>query len=81
LTFPLTLRKWKKGDWFIPFGMKGRKKLSDFFTDNKFNLFQKEETWVVCSGNDIVWIVNYRVDDRFKITNRTKKVFSISTLK
>lgn len=81
LTFPLILRKWRKGDWFIPFGMKGRKKLSDFFTDNKFNLFQKGETWVVCSGNDIVWIVNYRVDDRFKITDQTKKVYSIKTLK
>ena len=81
LIFPLTLRKWRKGDWFIPFGMKGRKKLSDFFSDNKFNLFQKEETWVVCSENQIVWIVNYRTDDRFKISSNTKKVFTINMLK
>lgn len=81
LSFPLTLRKWKYGDWFIPYGMKGRKKLSDYFTDNKFSLFQKEDTWVICSENDIVWIVNNRVDDRYKITEETKYVFTISTLK
>ena len=74
LSFPLTLRKWRKGDWFVPFGMKGKKKLSDFFTDNKFSLFQKEETWVLVSGNDIVWIVNHRTDNRFKVTNKTKTV-------
>ncbi|HTN68429.1 MAG TPA: tRNA lysidine(34) synthetase TilS, partial [Dysgonamonadaceae bacterium] len=45
LSFPLILRKWKEGDWFIPIGMKGKKKISDFFTDNKFTLYQKENTW------------------------------------
>ena len=57
LTFPLTLRKWRKGDWFIPFGMKGRKKLSDYFTNQKFSLKDKEEVWILLSGEDIVWIV------------------------
>src|SRR5690606_25829971 len=47
LQFPLKLRKWQAGDRFIPFGMKGKKKLSDFFTDQKFNLKEKEETWLL----------------------------------
>ncbi len=81
LTFPLILRKWKHGDWFIPFGMSGKKKLSDFFTDNRFNLLDKEETCVITSGEDIVWIVNHRVDNRFRITNDTKMILTIDTLK
>ena len=78
LTFPLILRRWKEGDWFVPFGMKGKKKLSDFFSDNKFNLFQKEDTWVLLSENNIVWIVNHRADNRFRITDATKRVYTIS---
>lgn len=81
LSFPLTLRKWKKGDWFIPFGMTGKKKLSDFFTDNKFNLIEKEATWVLTSEKEIVWIINHRVDNRFRITNTTKSVFIVDTVK
>ena len=81
LSFPLILRKWRKGDWFVPFGMTGKKKLSNFFTDNKFTLFQKEETWVLLSGNDIVWIVNNRADNRFRITNATKRVYTINSFK
>ena len=81
LSFPLTLRKWRKGDWFIPLGMRGKKKLSDFFTDNKFSLFQKEDTWVLLSGEDIVWIVGHRIDNRFKITPTTKAVFTIKWFK
>ena len=74
LSFPLVLRKWRKGDWFVPFGMKGKKKISDFFSDNKFSLFQKEETWLLLSGEDIVWIVNHRADNRFRITDTTKTI-------
>ena len=77
LAFPLTLRKWQAGDWFIPFGMKGKKKLSDFFTDKKFNLKEKEETWVLLSGEDVVWIVGHRSDHRFKITSKTQNVLQI----
>lgn len=80
IQFPLTLRKWKPGDWFIPFGMKGKKKLSDYFTDRKFNLTEKENVWVLTSGNDIVWIVGERTDDRFKITKRTDNVVVIELL-
>ena len=76
--FPLTLRHWQQGDWFIPFGMKGKKKISDYFSDNKFSLFEKEDTWLLCSGNDILWIVGYRSDDRFKITHDTTEVLKIT---
>lgn len=78
LAFPLTLRRWKEGDWFVPFGMKGKKKLSDFFSDNKFSIFQKEETWVLLSDNDVVWIVNHRADNRFRITEATNTVYTLS---
>lgn len=81
LSFPLILRKWKKGDWFIPFGMTGKKKISDFFTDNKLNLLDKEAVWVITSGEDIVWIVDHRVDNRFRIRKETKSIFTIDTLK
>lgn len=78
---PLQLRRWKEGDWFIPFGMKGKKKLSDYFNDNKFSLFDKENTWLLCSDQDIVWIVGHRSDDRFKIDPKTKTVLKISLIK
>lgn len=77
VTFPLVLRKWQQGDWFIPFGMKGKKKLSDFFTDNKFSINKKEETWVLLSGDRIAWVVGERGDDRFRITEATKRVIVI----
>ena len=80
LNFPLVLRKWRKADWFVPFGMKGKKKLSDFFTDNKFTLFEKEETWILISGDDIVWIVNHRADNRFKVNSTTKTVCTITLI-
>lgn len=77
LSFPLTLRKWQTGDWFIPFGMKGRKKLSDFFSDQKFNLKEKEETWILLSGENVVWIVGQRADNRYKIDKNTRQVLQI----
>lgn len=77
LTFPLQLRKWQQGDSFVPLGMKNRKKLSDFFIDEKFSIPEKNKTWVLCSGDDIVWIVGHRIDDRYKITESTHRVFQI----
>lgn len=71
LTFPLQLRRWHEGDWIIPFGMEGRKKLSDYFTDRKFSLRDKENVWVLLSGEDIVWIVGERSDNRFRVTDET----------
>ncbi len=77
LAFPLMLRRWKAGDLFIPLGMKNRKKLSDFFIDEKFSRLQKEQTWVLCSGEDVVWIVGSRIDDRYRITAETREVYKI----
>ena len=74
LQYPLQLRRWQQGDWFIPFGMKGRKKLSDFFVDKKFNKREKEQLWLLVSGDDIVWVVGYRVDARYAVTEKTKRV-------
>lgn len=78
LIFPLVIRKWRQGDWLIPFGMKGRKKVSDFFTDNKFSLFEKENTWLLCSGSDIVWIIGHRSDERFRVSTSTSDILIIN---
>jgi len=77
LSFPLILRRWQPGDWLIPFGMTGRKKLSDYFSDHKFSLFDKENTWLLCSGEDIIWIVGERTDNRFRINNTTDCVLTV----
>ena len=74
--FPLTLRHWHHGDRFHPLGMKGSKLLSDFFVDQKFTEFQKRNAWLLLSANgDILWVVGYRIDDRFKVTDSTKTIF------
>ncbi|MDR1883597.1 MAG: tRNA lysidine(34) synthetase TilS [Prevotella sp.] len=78
LNYPLTLRKWRQGDWFIPLGMKGKKKVSDYFTDQKFSLFDKKAAWLLCSGDDLVWIVGHRSDDRFKIRSDTTEAVKIT---
>ena len=76
LSFPLTLRHWHHGDRFHPLGMKGSKLLSDFFVDQKFTEYQKQNVWLLVSAEgDILWVVGYRMDDRFKIANDTKTVF------
>ncbi len=77
LHFPLILRKWQKGDYFQPLGMSGLKKLSDFFIDNKFSLVEKEKTWLLASGNKLAWIVGHRIDNRFRITERTGNILVI----
>lgn len=79
LTFPLTLRPWQAGDRFIPFGMDGFKKVSDFLIDQKVSLLDKENVYVLESGNDIVWVVGCRIDDRYKILPQTKKVWISSS--
>src|SRR6185437_12021796 len=80
LTFPLVLNKWQTGDKFKPLGMKGFKKVSDFFTAEKATLFDKQNQWILRSNNDIVWLAGKRVDDRFKITTSTKKICVISVI-
>lgn len=76
---PLSLRLWKQGDTFVPFGMKGRKKVSDYLTDRKFSLLHKEQQWVLCAGDDIIWLVGERADNRFRIDDATRKILIIST--
>jgi len=77
LTFPLTIRSWKKGDFFYPFGMKTKKKVSDFFTNVKINLLEKHKVRLLCSQNQIVWIIHYRADNRFRIDENTKYYYKI----
>ena len=67
LQFPLHWRHWQPGDRFKPLGMKGFKKLSDFFSDLKLSRVQKESVWLLCSGEDIVWVAGYRIDNRYKV--------------
>lgn len=79
LTFPLTVRKWERGDNFIPFGMKGKKKVSDYLIDNKISLIEKENTYVLLDASEnIIWIIGHRIDDRFKITGSSKKVYIVT---
>ena len=78
LTFPLQIRKWNEGDFFYPFGMKQRKKISDFFIDNKLSLIDKEQSWLLVSGDQIVWIVGMRMDNRFRVTDQTREVIEFS---
>jgi len=74
MRWPLQIRNRKKGDWFIPLGMAGRKKLQDFFTDEKIVLPERDETPLLVSGEDIVWVVGYRIDERYKVNNETQWV-------
>ena len=78
LQYPLVIRKWKDGDWFYPLGMNGKKKLSKFFKDEKFSLLDKSNTWLLCSENQIVWVIEKRQDDRFKVTETTTRILKIN---
>ena len=82
LEFPLILRHWQDGDYFYPFGMyrngkAKKKKLKKYFNDIKISIAEKENTWILMSGNKIVWLVNHRIDDRFKVTEKTKNVYQL----
>lgn len=77
LDFPLKVRSWQEGDQFYPLGMKGKKKLSDFMIDRKIPVNLKRHIRVLESAGDIVWVVGLRIDDRFKVTSKTKNIFSL----
>ena len=79
ISYPLVLRNWQAGDWFIPFGMSGKQKISDYLINNKVRLISKQRTLVLCSGKDIVWLPGHRIDERFKMSSSTKRV-SIFTI-
>ena len=79
IKLPLSIRRWQVGDQFYPLGMTGKKKLSDFFTDQKISVREKEKIWLLCDAYDrIIWIIGYRIDNRFKITDQTKSYLKIS---
>ena len=71
----LRIRKWREGDWFIPFGMRGKQKISDYFINNKFSLKDKEDAWLLCDAEKVVWIVGHRSDNRYRIDAGTKNIY------
>ena len=73
LRFPLTIRNWREGDFFYPFGMKTKKKLSDFFTDLKIDLLEKQKIRLLCAQDQIVWVINLRADERFRVGADTRE--------
>ncbi|MFA5556102.1 MAG: tRNA lysidine(34) synthetase TilS [Flavobacteriaceae bacterium] len=81
LKFPLTVRKYKEGEYFYPFGMQGkRKKLSKFFKDEKLSILDKERIWILLSDNQVVWVIGQRLDERFKVTSNTTSILRIEYL-
>ena len=79
LEFPLTLRNWRIGDYFYPFGMNGKKKLiSKYFKDEKIAINDKSKIWILEFNNKIVWVVGYRADEQFKVTTNTTKILKIT---
>lgn len=73
----ISIRKWRDGDWFIPFGMKGRKLLSDYLTDCKISAIEREHQLVVTHGNDIIWVIGHRSDNRYRVTAATKLMITL----
>lgn len=78
IEYPLILRHWHKGEYFVPFGSEHFKKVSDFFIDQKMDLFAKQNCWILASANKIIWILNRRTDNRFRVTPDTQKVLKIT---
>lgn len=74
LTFPLEIRKYQEGDWFCPLGMNTKKLISDFLTDRKVPLLMKKETYLLLSKGSVVWVIGHRIDNRFKVSDKTETV-------
>jgi len=81
IQFPLMLKKWQQGDYFKPFGFAHYKKLKDFFVDRKYSILDKERTWILASGEKIIWIVGDRLDDRFRVDNHTRRILEITYIR
>ena len=77
VVFPLELRTWKEGDNFYPLGMKGKKKISKYLKDEKLSLVDKENTWLLTSNDDVLWVVGKRADNRFRVTDETNNILKI----
>ncbi len=77
IELPMVLRRWKHGDKFVPLGMSNFQKLSDFFVNRKLGLHEKQNQWILCSGKDIVWVLGMQIDERYKVTGKTKNVIEI----
>lgn len=77
IKFPLTIRKWQEGDYFYPSGMNGKKKLSKYFKDEKYSLLDKKNQWLLCSEEQIVWVIGKRVDNRFTSYETTQNSIKI----
>ena len=81
IKFPLFVRRWQEGDYFCPLGMNGlKKKVSKFFKDEKMSLSDKENTWLLCTENEIIWVMGRRADDRFKVTTQTTQILKIEVI-
>lgn len=81
IKFPLFVRKWQDGDYFYPLGMNGqKKKVSKYFKDEKMSLSEKENTWLLCSENQLIWVIGKRADNRFKVTEKTTQILKIEVL-
>jgi len=80
MKFPLFVRKWRKGDYFYPLGMKGKMKLSNFYINQKISILEKEKIWLLCDVHDqIIWVIGKRLDNRFRITDTTTEILKITT--
>ncbi len=74
LQWPLKLRRWHEGDTFVPFGMNGHKRVSDFLINEKVSMPEKSRQFVLVSGEEIVWVVGRRIDDRYRVSDKTENI-------
>ena len=78
ITFPVTVRHWEPGDRFMPLGMKNMKKISDFLIDQKVPVTVKEKVLLLVSNGEVMWVMGYRIDDRFRVTIQTERILVLT---